>query len=89
MAASPSEIAPLFNFQEERILAGREGRKEGEGGDCRVLHLRPFNAVPISPRIESVYACYDVGAAAALSVMIQKAVERGGRRRRPRPAGHC
>ena len=94
MAASPSEIAPLFNFQEERILAGRARDREGgrERGReeivaCRVpLHLRPFSAVQISPHRErSAWrrAYVMMSSSSMLSVMmIRKAVEHD----RPRPS---
>ena len=78
LASSPSKIAPLFNFQEERILAERQrgaGKVAREGGRrlSRAASLeRPLSAVR-SPTRSDFSSCYDVVRPSVL--MIQKAVE--------------
>ena len=80
VASSPSKIAPLFNFQEERILAERQTGpgKVSKGGRrlSRAASLeRPLSAVR-SPTRSDFSSCYDV---VRPSVLIQKAVEHDGR----------
>ena len=66
---TPSEIAPLFSFQEERILAGRRRPTERRGRRLsRAASLetrrRPFSAVQISPHVMML-------SSTVLSVMIK------------------